>query len=60
MPVSHYTGTLGVTPKGSGSVADWRVQFLADTHTDRAVKVMVSTLFKTGLESLKSRFGVPK
>ena len=35
-------------------------QFLADTHTDRAVKVMVSTLFKTGLESLKSRFGVPK
>ena len=58
MPVSHYTGTLAVTPKGSGSVADWRAQFLADTHTDRAVKVMVSTLFKTGLESLKSRFGV--
>ena len=29
MPVSHYTGTLEVKPKGSGSVADWRAQFLA-------------------------------
>ena len=60
MPVSHYTGTLEVKPKGSGRVADWRAQFLATNATDRAVKVMVSTLFKTGLESLKSRFGVAK
>ena len=60
MPVSHYTGTLEVKPKGSGSVADWRAQFLATSATDRAVKVMVSTLFRTGLESLKPRFGVAK
>ena len=60
MPVSHYTGTLEVKPKGSGSVADWRAQFLATNATDRAVKVMVSTLFRTGLESLKPRFGVAK
>ena len=60
MPVSHYTGTLEVTPRGSGSVADWRAQFVANTRTDRAAKVMVSTLFKTGLESLKSRFGAAK
>jgi hypothetical protein len=57
MAVSRYTGTLEVKPKGSGCVADWRAQFLAADKTDRAVKVMVSTLFKTGLESLKSRFG---
>jgi Polyketide cyclase / dehydrase and lipid transport/Domain of unknown function (DUF4331) len=60
MPVSHYTGTLEVKPKGSGSVADWRAHFLATNATDRAVKVMVSALFRTGLESLKSRFGVAK
>jgi hypothetical protein len=60
MAVSHYSGTLEVKPKGSGCVADWRAQFLAANKTDRAVKVMVSTLFKTGLESLKPRFGVAK
>ena len=60
MAVSHYTGTLEVKPKASGCVADWRAQFLATNKTDRAVKVMVSTLFKTGLESLKPRFGVVK
>ncbi|KUM27218.1 hypothetical protein AU467_02140 [Mesorhizobium loti] len=57
MGVSHYTGTLEVKPKGSGSVVDWRAEFLATNKTDRAVKVMVSTWFKTGLESLKPRFG---
>jgi hypothetical protein len=57
MPVSHYTGMLEVKPKGSGSVVDWRVQFLANRQTDRAVKVLVSRILNTGLESLKSRFG---
>jgi hypothetical protein len=37
-----------------------RAQFGANTQTDRAVKVMASKLFRTGLESLKSRFGVAK
>ena len=60
MAVSHYTGTLEVKPRGSGCVVDWRAQFLAADKTDRAVKVLVSTLFKTGLESLKPRFGVAK
>lgn len=60
MPVSHYTGMLDVTPKGSGCLVDWRAQFLANHQTDRAVKSMVSTLLNTGLDSLKSRFGVAK
>jgi hypothetical protein len=60
MPVSQYTGTLEVKPKGGGSVVDWRAQFLAISAADRGVKVLVSTLFRTGLESLKSRFGVAK
>jgi hypothetical protein len=60
MAVSHYTGTLEVKPKGSGSVVDWRARFVAANATDRAMKVKVSTLFKTGLESLKQRFGVAK
>jgi hypothetical protein len=54
---SHYTGVLEVTSKGSGSVADWRVQFLADKLPDVVVKAGVSTLLTTGLESLKARFG---
>src|SRR5215471_8393400 len=56
IPASRYTGTLEVTPKGSGSVADWRVQFLGAAP----VRGMLSPLLKTGLESLKSRFGVAK
>ncbi|KGT79548.1 hypothetical protein MA20_11775 [Bradyrhizobium japonicum] len=57
---SHYTSTLEVKPKGTGCVVDWRAQFVATGKTDRAVKVIVSTLFNTGLESLKSQFGVAK
>ena len=60
MAVSQYTSTLEVKPKGSGCVVDWRAQFLASDKTDRAVKVIVTTLFKAGLESLKPRFGVAK
>jgi hypothetical protein len=56
--VSHYTSALEVKRKDSGCVVNWRAQFLAVGKTDRAVKVMVSTWFKTGLESLKPRFGV--
>src|SRR5215471_17270030 len=57
---SRCTGMLEVTPSNSGSVVDWRAQFLASDKTDRAVKVIVTTLFKAGLESLKPRFGVAK
>ena len=56
---SHYTGTLEVKPKGRGSVAEWRVQYLANGQPDIAVKTIVSVLQKTGLESLTTRFGVP-
>jgi len=58
MPVSHYTGMLEVKPTSRGCVVEWRAQFLANRQSDRAVKSLVSTLLKTGLESLKSRFGV--
>jgi len=54
IPASHCTGTLEVTPKGCGSVAGWRVQFLGAA----AVRGMLSLLVKTGVESLKSRFAV--
>jgi hypothetical protein len=57
MPASHYSGMLDVKPNGSGSVIEWRVQFLANHQTDRAVKVLVSKIVNTGLERLKSRFG---
>lgn len=56
---SRYTAELEVKPKGNGSVADWRVQFLANNQPDIVVKSGVSTLLSAGLESLKDRFGAP-
>lgn len=58
---SHYTGTLEVKPRGeggSGCVAEWRVEFLANGQPDIVVKTLVSTLLKTGFDSLKARFGI--
>jgi hypothetical protein len=60
IPVSQYTGTIEVKARGGGSVADWRAQFLSTNAPDRAVKALVSTFLRTGLESLKVRFGGTK
>ena len=57
VPASRYTGTIEVVPKGSGCVAKWRVEFLANKQPDIVVRSMVSTLVETGLGSLKPRFG---
>ena len=57
IPASHYTGVLEVKPRGGGSTVEWRAQFLANNQPDLLVKVMVTTLLKTGLDSLKPRFG---
>ncbi len=61
VPASHYTGTLEVKPRVSGSsgcIAEWRIQFLANGQPDIVVKALASTLQKTGFESLQSRFGI--
>jgi hypothetical protein len=60
IPVSSYTGTMAVKPKGSGSTVEWRAQFLANDQATFFVKLMVSTLFKVGLDSLPARFGAMK
>lgn len=60
LPVADYTGKLDVTPKGDGSSVEWRSQYIADGQPDIIIKSIVSTLFKTGLEGLKKRFGFPK
>jgi hypothetical protein len=57
IPAVNYTGTLSVKPKGSGSTVEWRAQYLAAGPGDLIVRVTVETLFKTGLASLKPRFG---
>jgi hypothetical protein len=44
-------------PKGAGCIADWRMQYLANDQPDIAVKTRVSALLKTGLQSLRARFG---
>jgi Polyketide cyclase / dehydrase and lipid transport/Domain of unknown function (DUF4331) len=57
IPAAHYNGSMDVKPKGRGSSVEWRVQYLADGQPDIVVKTIVTTLLKTGLESLEKRFG---
>jgi hypothetical protein len=56
LPVADYTGMLSVKPNGAGSSVEWRAQFLPNGQGTLVVKTIVSTLFKAGLDSLKSRF----
>jgi hypothetical protein len=60
IPASSYTGMLSVKLKGSGSTVEWRSQFLANDQATFIVKLIDSTLFKVGLESLARRFGALK
>jgi hypothetical protein len=60
IPALDYTGALEVKPSGTGSSVEWRAQYLPNGQGDLVVRTIVSTLFKTGLESLKRRFGVAK
>jgi hypothetical protein len=60
IPASDYTGTFQVRPNGAGSTVEWRAQYLGNGPGDLIVRTIVSTLFKTGLESLKPRFGAAK
>jgi len=56
IPASDYTAKLEVKPNGAGSSVEWGAQYLPQGQGDIVVKTIISTLFKTGLESLKSRF----
>ena len=60
IPASDYTGTLAVKANGTGSYVEWRAQYLANGQGDLIVRTIISTLFKTGLDSLKPRFGAPQ
>ena len=53
IPASDYTGRLEVKPNGAGSSVEWGAQYLPKGQGDVVVKTIVSTLFKTGLESLQ-------
>ena len=57
LQVSNYTGRLRVTPKGSGSTVEWSAQYLPDGQPNTIIKLIDTTLFKVGLESLQKRFG---
>jgi hypothetical protein len=56
IPASDYTGRLEIKPNGAGSSVEWGAQYLPNGQGDVVVRTIVSTLFKTGLESLKARF----
>jgi hypothetical protein len=56
IPASDYTASLEVKPNGAGSSVEWGAQYLPKGQGDVVVRTIISTLFKTGLESLKARF----
>jgi Domain of unknown function (DUF4331)/Polyketide cyclase / dehydrase and lipid transport len=60
IPASNLQGTLQVKPSGNGSSVEWRAQYLANGQGDLLVRTIISTLFKTGLDSLKPQFGAAK
>ena len=60
VPAANYTGILSVKPKGTGCSVVWHAEYLADGQPDIIVKIIVTTLLKTGLDSLKKRFGPSK
>jgi hypothetical protein len=55
IPASEYTAKLEVRPKGAGSSVEWSAQYLPKGQGDVVVRTIISTLFRTALESLKSR-----
>jgi hypothetical protein len=57
VPAVNYTGTLDVKPAGTGSSVEWRVEYWADGQPDIIVRLIISTLLKTGLEALEKRLG---
>jgi hypothetical protein len=59
IPAARYEGTIQVRPKGAGSAVTWQVNYRPEGQTDLVVRTIVSTLLKTGLDSLKLRFGSP-
>ena len=59
VPALHYAGVIDVKPKANGSIAEWRIEFLANNQPDITVRTIVSRLIETGLGSLKARFAVP-
>jgi hypothetical protein len=56
IPASDYAARLEVKPNGAGSSVEWGAQYLPKGQGDVVARSIISTLFKTGLESLKSRF----
>jgi Domain of unknown function (DUF4331)/Polyketide cyclase / dehydrase and lipid transport len=59
IPAADYEGTLQVQPEGGGSAVTWRVNYRLEGQPDLVVRTIVSTLLKTGLDSLKLHFGSP-
>jgi Polyketide cyclase / dehydrase and lipid transport/Domain of unknown function (DUF4331) len=57
---ANYVGELEVQPRGTGSSVTWRVQYLPNGQADLVIRIVVSTLAKTGLEALKQRLGPTK
>jgi len=57
IPAHHYTGVIEVKPSGRGSLASWRVDYLANNLPDGLVRSTVMGLLKTGVANMVSRFG---
>lgn len=59
IPAAQYEGVMEVRPDQAGSAVTWRVNYRLEGQPDLVVRTIVSTLLRTGLDSLKARFGSP-
>jgi hypothetical protein len=57
IPAAQYEGIMEVRSEGAGSAVTWRVNYRLEGQPDLVVRTIVSTLLRTGLDSLKVRFG---
>ena len=55
---THYEGNLEVRPKGTGSSVTWRVNYRPDGQPEVLLHALLNALVTSGLNSLKTRFGV--
>lgn len=59
LPVANYVATVRLTPvtDGDRTFAEWSAEFDDTAGPDAAVVELVTNVFRTGFESLKSRLG---
>lgn len=55
LPVSDYTSTLSVAPKGTGATVSWRGSFKAKGQPDAVAVDAISGIYESGLKAIADK-----